>query len=185
MINRWHRASLMAVVALVIAQPARAVVESASTTVGLTPIAQADPIKITNVQIAETTVGLTLQLATNGELETPKTSITGNAVIANIANAVLQLPDEFLVSNPADGIALVNVTNLPNNQVQIIITGTDAPPEIDTVAEPPGLIVNAVPTDLTDQSPDSDSLRIVVTGEQEGYLVPSGLNSLTIGLGIS
>ncbi|MEM1256695.1 MAG: TonB-dependent siderophore receptor [Cyanobacteria bacterium P01_H01_bin.21] len=131
-------------------------------------IAQAIPAEITNVLIEKTATGFTLRLVTEGELTAPDILIMDNVAIATIANAVLKLPEEFLASNPTDGIALINVTNLSNNQVQIAITGTDVPPVIDIVAETSGLTVSATVGDPT--VPPDDSLRIMVTGEQEGYL---------------
>ena len=140
-------------------------------------IAQVEPIEITRIQVEETATGFTLQLVTEGELTTPATSITGNAVIVDIPNAVLQLPDgdEFLASNPADGIVLVNVTNLPDNRVQIAITGADAAPNLEISTATAGLTVSVTPGDPTVQTPNDDALRIVVTGERDDddYFVPN------------
>ncbi|MEM9806125.1 MAG: TonB-dependent receptor plug domain-containing protein [Cyanobacteria bacterium P01_D01_bin.56] len=135
----------------------------------------ARPVEITDIQIAETAAGFTLQLETNGELETPDTSISGNAVIADIPNAVLQLPDgaEFLVSNPADGIILVNATNGADNQVKIAITGTDAAPNLAISTAATGLLMSVTPGIPTAQTPEDDALRLVVTGAgEDGYFIP-------------
>ena len=139
----------------------------------LTQIAQTELVEITNVQVEETADGFRLQLETTGELATPETSITGNAAIADIPNAVLNLSDDddFFASDPTEGIALINVANLPDNRVGITITGTNAPPTIDISTRATGLTVSATPGDPTAQTPD-DSILIVVTGEQEGYFVP-------------
>ncbi|MGP1387546.1 MAG: hypothetical protein ACTS2F_28560 [Thainema sp.] len=48
------------------------------------------------------------------------------------------------------------MTNLPDNQVRIAITGTDAAT---------GLTVSVTPGDPTAQTPDDDSIQISVTGE--------------------
>ncbi|MDV3351199.1 TonB-dependent siderophore receptor [Leptothoe sp. LEGE 181152] len=138
--------------------------------------AQTNPIEITNVLIDETATGLTLQLTTNGDLATPETSTSSNAMVIDIPNAVLQLSegDEFLVSNPTDGIVLVNVINLPDNRVQIVITGADAAPTLEVTTAAANLTVSVTPGDATAQAPDDDSLRIVVTGEGDDgdYFVP-------------
>ena len=158
-------------------QPAVAaeIVNQSATTVDerLTQIAQVALVEITNIQVEETADGFRLRLETTGELAAPETSITGNAAIADIPNAVLNLSDgeDFLSSAPFSGIALINVANLSDNRVGITITGTDAPPTIDISTGATGLTVSATAGDPTAQTPD-DSIRIVVTGEQEGYFVP-------------
>ena len=168
---------LLAGTILLFMQPAVAeeTVYQSATTVDewLMQIVQAELVEITNIQVEETADGFTLRLETNGELATPETSVIGNAVIADIPNAVLNFSDgeEFFASDPIAGIALINVTNLLDNRVQIAITGTDAPPAIDISTGATGLTLSAIPGDPTGQAPD-DSILIVVTGEQDGYLVP-------------
>ncbi|MEO0828198.1 MAG: TonB-dependent siderophore receptor [Cyanobacteria bacterium J06635_15] len=153
-------------------------VEQSATTVDewAAQIAQAELVEITNVQITETPTGFTLQLETSGELSMPETSTTGNATVADIPNAVLNLPggNEYTISNPAEGIALINVSALPNNQVRIAITGIDAPPTIAISTAATGLMVTAMPGSPTAQTPEDDSIQIVVTGEnEEDYFVPN------------
>ena len=179
--NRPLLTQLVGAIALVAVQPAVAAatplnqMEAAATTVDewLIQIAQAELVKITNIQIDETTEGLTLRFETSGELSAPAISTIGNAAIADIPNAVLRLPgsDDFLIGDPVAGIVLINVTNLPNNQVRIAITGTEAPPVVDISSGAAELTVSVIPGDSTAQAPD-DAIRIVVTGEQDGYLVP-------------
>ncbi|MEM8807271.1 MAG: TonB-dependent siderophore receptor [Cyanobacteria bacterium P01_G01_bin.38] len=125
-------------------------------------------VEITDIQLTQTETGFTLLLEIQGELSVPVTSTTGNALIADIPNALLRLPegDDFFASDAAEGIALVNVTSLPNNQVRIAITGTDAPPTIDISTGANGLTVSATPGDPTAQ-PLDDAIQITVTGEQD------------------
>ncbi|MEM1254620.1 MAG: TonB-dependent receptor [Cyanobacteria bacterium P01_H01_bin.21] len=148
-----------------------------ATTDGLAQVAQATLVEITNIQISETAAGFTLQLETSGELQTPETLVSGNAAVATIPNAALQLPDgeEFFASNPVEGIILVNVTNLPDNRVQIAITGAAAAPSLELSTAAAGLTVSVTPGDPAVQTPNDDSLRIVVTGEETGsdYFVPN------------
>ncbi|MEM7062495.1 MAG: TonB-dependent receptor [Cyanobacteria bacterium P01_B01_bin.77] len=143
---------------------------------GLMPIAQADWVEITDVQIDDTPDGFVLRLETVGELATPETSVTENTLIVDIPNAVLQLPDgdDFFSSDPTSGIALINVANLPDGQVQIAITGSDAPPTVDISVNAAGLTLSGMPGNPSVQAPDDGALRIVVTGEQdeEDYFVP-------------
>jgi len=143
----------------------------------LQQIAQADLVEITNVQLEPTDAGLMLRLETDGELAALETSVTGNAAIADIPNAVLRLPEgeDFLINDPAAGIALVNVTNLPDNQVRIAITGTEAPPEVNIDAGATGLVLSATPGDST--APESvEEIELVVTAKREenyeDYYVP-------------
>ncbi|MDV3351194.1 TonB-dependent siderophore receptor [Leptothoe sp. LEGE 181152] len=142
-------------------------------------VAQTSQGEITAIQISETTTGFTLQLNTNGELETPETATTDNAVVVTIPNAVLRLADsdEFLASDPVAGIAQINVTSLPDNQVQIAITGADAAPALEISTITTGLLVSVTPGILTvqasDQAPEDNSLRLVVTGAGEDrYFTP-------------
>ena len=162
---------LLVATALVVAA-ASAVVESAIA--APERIAQVAPVEITDVQIEETPIGLTLRLETSGELTITSTSITGNALVADVANALLALPnvDEFQEFAPATGIALVSVTRLPDNQVQIVITGSDAPPTVDFVAGTAELTLSVVLGDPTAQAPEDEAIQILVTGEEDGYAVP-------------
>lgn len=147
-----------------------------STTVdtGLMHLGQAERVEITSIQLEETAAGFTLRVETTGELASPETSIAGNAAIADIPNAVLTLPDgdDFFASDPADGISLIDVSSLPNNRVRIAITGTDAPPSVTISVSAAGLIVSGMSGAPTVQALDDESIQIVVTGEQDDYLVP-------------
>ncbi|MGB3765919.1 MAG: TonB-dependent receptor plug domain-containing protein [Phormidesmis sp.] len=132
--------------------------------------------EITNIRLEETTEGFVLRLETTGELAAPTTSITGNAAIADISNATLQLPsgEGFSASTPTEGIAFIDVTSRSDNQIRIAITGTNAPPNLSVEADAIGLVVSVVASDRTVQIPSDDSIQIVVTGEQsqDDYFVP-------------
>ena len=100
---------------------------------------EAARVQITNVRVEETVAGLRIILDTaEGELTAPTMTVSGNALVAEIPNAVLALPegDEFQQFEPVQSIALVQVTELPGDRVQVVITGADAPPiaEISTTA---------------------------------------------------
>lgn len=135
---------------------------------------QAEPVEITNIQIEQTPAGLSLRLETNGELGTPETSITGNAVTAELSNAVLRLSEgeDFFASAPVAGIALVNVTNLPDNRVRIAITGTDAPPVLDIRTEAAGITVSVTTGNPATPTADEDAIQIVAEGQDDDYFVP-------------
>ena len=129
---------------------------------------EASIIQIVGVRVEETATGLQIVLETaEGELATPITTVSGNAVIAEIPNAVLALPegDSFEQFGPVEGIALMQLTNLPGNQVRVAITGTDAPPVVEVTAT--GL---AVTLGEAVANTEGDAIQIVVTGEaDEGY----------------
>ena len=135
---------------------------------------EASQVQITGVRVEPTEAGLLVVLETTSEaLSTPVTQTAGNAVIAEIPNAVLSLPEGELFEqfSPSEGIALVSVISLPNGRVQISITGADAPPEVQVSTEADNLVFSAVPGIVQVDEADN-SLRISVTGEPEtGYRV--------------
>ncbi len=128
----------------------------------LRQIAQAELVVITDIQFEETSEGFTLRLETDSELLAPETSVTGNTTIADISNALLRLPEgeDFVVSDPAEGIASIDVVNLPDNRVRIAITGTDDPPAVNISTGATGLTISVI--------------QIVVIAEGDSdYFVPN------------
>ncbi|MGD1900157.1 MAG: TonB-dependent siderophore receptor [Phormidesmis sp.] len=140
-------------------------------------LAQSEPVEVINVEIEETAAGLVLRLETAGEVSTPVVTVSGNAAIANISNAVLNLPTgkDFLVSTPAEGIALVSVSELPGDRVQIAVTGADAPPAVNFQTATVGLVANVAVGEARAQTSDDDAIRLTVTGDQieDDYFVPN------------
>ena len=141
----------------------------------------AAPVQITGVQLNATPQGLELQLETIGELVQPATSIVGNALIVNINNATLALPDgdEFQSANPVEGIALVTVTSLPNNRVRVAITGLEAPPTAEVRTAPQGLLLSVAPGVDTVGITEEEAIQVVVTGEQDEGYNPSNSSTAT------
>lgn len=140
-------------------------------------------VQITGVQVNATDTGLAITLETAQPLEPPSTSVVGNALIADIANAVLALPEgeEFQQANPAEGIALVSVTSLPNNRVRVAITGVDAPPTANLSVEASGLVVAVTPGTETAETED-DAIQVVVTAtrtEEDILDVPRSVTVVT------
>ena len=138
---------------------------------------EASLTQITGVQIEQTEAGLELVLETaEGELATPTTQTVGNALIADIPNAVLALPegDSFEQFEPAAGIALVQVTNEPGDRVRVAITGTDAPPVGEVTAT--GL---AVTLGEAVAGAEEDAIQVVVTGEEDEGYNPSSATTAT------
>jgi iron complex outermembrane receptor protein len=133
-------------------------------------------VQITAVQIIATDRGIEVRLeTTEGELAAPATSVIGDALIAEIPDAVLALPegDSFEQFNPTEGIALVSVTGLPGDRVRVSITGTDAPPEAQVGTAAGSLVLSVIPG-MAQVGDANDAIQIVVTGEQEnGYRIPT------------
>ncbi|MGF1480506.1 MAG: TonB-dependent receptor [Cyanophyceae cyanobacterium] len=120
-------------------------------------------VEIIGVQVNSTEAGVEVILDSAGELASPSTSVVGNALIAEIPNAVLALPEEsFEQFDPAAGIALISVTNLPGNRVQVAITGTDTPPTAEVSTEAQGLVLSVTPGTGVD-SAEEEAPEIVVT----------------------
>jgi iron complex outermembrane receptor protein len=139
---------------------------------GADELAQAQ-VQITGVQVNATETGFELNLEATGPLTEPETSVVGNALVADIPNAVLALPDgdEFQQVNPAAGIALVSVTTLPDNRLRIAITGSDAPPTANLSVEAQGLQVSVAPGIAQAGTPE-EAIQVTVTGARErGYVV--------------
>lgn len=145
-------------------------------------MAQMEPsaTQVTGVQVNATDTGLEITLEADAPLATPSTSVVGNALIAEIPNAVLALPegDAFEQFGPAEGIALVAVTSLPGGRVRVSITGTDAPPEAQARTEAGNLVFGVVPG-MAQVGDADDAIQIVVTGEQEGGYVVDNATTAT------
>ena len=138
---------------------------------------EASRVQITAIRLEETETSLQIVLETvQGELPVPTTEIVGNALIAEIPNAVLTLPegDSFEQFEPAEGIALVRVTNEPGDSVRVDITGTDAPPVVEVTAT--GLMVTLGEAVA---GTDDDAIQIVVTGEADEGYNPSAATTAT------
>lgn len=139
------------------------------------------PVQITGVRIETTDNGLQLLLETiEGELAAPRTETVSNALIVEIPNAVLALPQEETLEEfePTEGIAFVSVSGLPDNRVQVTITGTDAVPQVQVRTQAGNLVLSVVPSlervDGADEAINDETIEVVVTGEQEtGYYVPN------------
>ena len=137
---------------------------------------EASLVQITGVRLEETETGLQVVLETaDGTLTTPTTMAVGNALTAEIPNAVLVLPEgnAFEVVNPAPGISRVSVTSVSGDQVRVEIAGTDAPPTAEITSSASGLTFAVIPSRVDTAEEDAE-VEITVTAEQAGsdYFVP-------------
>ncbi|MEM9503910.1 MAG: AMIN domain-containing protein, partial [Cyanobacteria bacterium P01_E01_bin.43] len=108
--NSWGIPYATVAIAVAIAQP----VFAQGVEVPSLPQAQTSITQITAVQLTPTASGLNVGLSTaEGALEVPPTTMLGNALIVDIPNAALSLPDgeDFQAANPIAGIALITVSN--------------------------------------------------------------------------
>jgi iron complex outermembrane recepter protein len=140
------------------------------------------PVEITGVQLNSTAQGLELSLETTGELIQPaETSVVGNALVVNIDNATLALPegDEFEASNPVEGIVLVSVTSLPNNRVRVAITGLDAAPTAEVSVETQELRLSVTPRAEATEAVDNEAIQIIATDQQDESYNPSNASTAT------
>jgi iron complex outermembrane receptor protein len=137
---------------------------------------EAAVVSITGVRVEATETGIEVVLETAaGELAAPTSRTVGNALIADIPNATLDLAEgEFFEAfGPAEGIVLVSVTETTDGGVQVSITGTDAPPSAEFTADPTGLVLSVVPSQEGLTQSEADTIQITVTGDQgDGYYVP-------------
>ncbi len=127
-------------------------------------------VQITGIRLEATEAGLQVVIEADGNLVTPTQSVSGNALVLEIPNAVLVEPvQEF---EPAEGIALVQASALPGDIVQVAITGSDAVPVVNITAEAAGLVLGITPG-VAQVGADNDAIQLVVTGEEDGYVVPN------------
>ncbi|MEM9804582.1 MAG: TonB-dependent siderophore receptor [Cyanobacteria bacterium P01_D01_bin.56] len=141
-------------------------------------LSQASPTQITDVRLEETDAGLQVVLeTTEGELSAPTTVVSGNALIIEIENAVLT-GEDFEQFEPAEGIAVVQVSALSGDRVQVTITGTDTVPVADVSTDAAGLTLSVVPG-IAQAGETSEPLRIVVTGEEDEGYNPSSASTAT------
>jgi iron complex outermembrane receptor protein len=156
--------------------PSDPVLEAAALTVDdwLAQIEAAETAIITDVQINSTPDGLGITLVSDQPLAAGDSRVVGNALITEIPNATLNLADEAAAEqfSPAEGIALLSVTELPDGGVQVSITGTDAPPTAQVNTESGNLVLSVVPS-IAQVGDAQDAIQIGVIGEtQDSYLVP-------------
>jgi iron complex outermembrane receptor protein len=138
-------------------------------------------VQVTDVQINSTETGIDVVLETSaGKLPTPSTQMIGNALIADIPNATLALPDgdEFQAASPVAGIALITV--MPRGDgIRVVITGLDAPPTVEVRIEAQGFVVSVVPgTEAA--ATDEDAIQVIVTATRTEEEITNVPRSVTV-----
>lgn len=130
-----------------------------------------DIAEITDVQVSASEVGVTITIISTQPLLAEASQTSGNALITAIANATLNLTDAAAAEQfePAEGIALVQVSELEGDRVQIAITGTDAPPTVEISDNAGSLVLSVTPGSVqssdagSEASADEDAIRLTVT----------------------
>ena len=144
--------------------------EPATTVVEWQAQIEASRVQITGIRVESTETGLQVVIEAGGNLATPTQSVSGNALVLDIPNAALAEPvQEF---EPAEGIALVQASTLPGDIVRLAITGSDAVPVVNITTEAAGLVL-AVTPGVAQAGAEDDAIQLVVTGEEDGYVVPN------------
>lgn len=134
------------------------------------------------VEAVEGGLNLTLETAAGGaeQLAISEPSISGNAVVIEIAGAVLALPEgeAFAEFAPTEEIAVVQVSETAGDRVQIAITGADAAPTVETAIEATSLTFSAVPG-IAQVGESEEGIRLVVTGDEDEGYNPSSATTAT------
>ncbi|NEQ97156.1 MAG: TonB-dependent receptor [Cyanothece sp. SIO2G6] len=143
-------------------------------------MAQATPATITDVQLSSTTEGLNIILVSEQPLVTEEFTVSGNTLITEIANAVLDLPDGTLFEafGPTDDVAYVQVSDPGNGTIQIAVTGSDAPPMITTNTQADTFVLTVTPGMAIASEDMVDPIQIVVTAtrtEEDVFDVPRSI----------
>lgn len=139
-------------------------------------------VQIISVRLEQAEAGLKVVLeAADGKLVASTPTISGNTLVVKIPNAFLSLPegDEFQAAAPVEGIANLEIKRLPDNQVQVIITGTGAPPQVQVNSENGNLLLSVVQGKAQAVEAD-DELEIVVTATRTEEDTQDVTRSLTV-----
>jgi type IV pilus assembly protein PilQ len=107
--------------------------------------AQAAATQITNVQVNSAASGLEVVLQTSdGERPQVFTVNRGNALIADLVNTELQLPEgnRFEKANPAPGIRSITVAQLDENSVRVTVDGGNTTPVGQVSQGQNGIVLN-------------------------------------------
>ncbi|MFM7599682.1 MAG: TonB-dependent hemoglobin/transferrin/lactoferrin family receptor [Pseudanabaena sp.] len=143
-----------------------------------TEIAQATPVKITNVQINPTISRLEIILETaegrSLQIDTNNFRIEGNKLVADIPNAVLAIPDqsEFNSADPTAEISNVNLTQLEGSTIRVNVVGKDKPPMQEVTLKSQGILYSL----NRDDDPEEE---ITITGARRARpvrLTPSSVS---------
>lgn len=142
-----------------------------------------DLVEISNVRVEETDDGVTIALDTSGEAITLAAESEGETTVLEIPGAFLSLTNgNFVLDNPAIGIARIEVLNLSDTRVRVTIIGVESPPVTNVSTTQSTLMIgvitdHTIADDTADVPLDDDVIDIVITAEEsnneEPYFAPS------------
>jgi iron complex outermembrane receptor protein len=124
-------------------------------------------LRITNVQWTATADGLDIQLDTSDGTLSPSTpSPSGNRLITEIPNAVLDTPPEQILQadNPAPGIATIAIRQATPTSVQIVLTGTTKLPTAQVQVSDRRLRLSVLPPE--EDTEEGSEEELVVTAQK-------------------
>jgi len=133
-------------------------------------------IQVTNIRVNTTEEGVEIVLETlNGEQLQLRSSVDGNALIADIPNAILALPDteEFLAKNPIRGIANITAKTIDANSIRVTIEGETDLPRAAILSTNEGLILSVIP--VTDEE-----IEVVISAARTGRKEEDIPRSITV-----
>ncbi|ABW31691.1 TonB-dependent siderophore receptor [Acaryochloris marina] len=138
---------------------------------------EASIVEITAVRVDPSPEGLNIILESKtGQLSIPTTTTEGNRLSAVIPNAVLALPEDpsFEQANPTPEITQISVTNLADDQVQVVITGANSAPTATVSNADSGLTFSIASESAPDTLAEDEDVEITVTANpEEGYAPPN------------
>ncbi|WP_308410454.1 TonB-dependent receptor plug domain-containing protein [Fischerella muscicola] len=158
---------------------------------------------VTGVRLNSTANGLEviLESPTSDKLQTT-TGNEGNNFVADISNAQLRLTtgESFRQEKPVSGIAEVIITNQDANSIRVVVVGETSLPKVELFDDDAGLVFGVTPAATSTQAPQTPDtekpsseapptqpsaqekkpIELVVTGEQDGYSVPSATTATKI-----
>lgn len=134
---------------------------------------EASIIEITAVRVEPNAEGLNIILETaTGQLSIPTPTTEGNRLSAVIPNAVLALPESpsFEQANPTAEITQISITNQADDQVQVVVTGTEAAPTATVSNVDQGLTFSIATEAAPSTLAEDEEVEITVTANlKEGY----------------
>ncbi|WP_088890135.1 type IV pilus secretin family protein [Leptolyngbya ohadii] len=139
--------------------------------------ARAAATQITDVQVNQTDRGMQVVLQTSrGERPQVFTVSRGNALIADLINTELSLPDSngFVQNNPAPGISSVSVAQLDGNSVRVTVNGGSAAPSGQINQGQQGIVLNvSSASGGNSAAPSSTATNIPVPAPQVAQASPT------------
>lgn len=199
-IHPWLAASLIGyIINSILTQPALAeaktkdekLITNINRLLSQSPAPQPAPdneiVQVTSVKANPTDKGVEVILQTSKGKELQVTNRSaGNNFIADITGAQLRNNNgegfRFFSEKPLAGIIEINVTNINANTIRITVVGEASLPTVELFDDDEGLIFGVASSTQQEkpqtqsekpEAPSNEPIELVVTGEQDGYSVPS------------